>query len=394
MGFVRLAPSCTFKCLEYKLKKKQKTPKNFQSFLFISTQARFVGKSPLLLVSLETLMPYSPPSQIIARQLDYFNGKHLLLAGELEDTYASELRDIAASISLFTTNLIYAKKMQRFEGIEVQFSECYKKQNKIDMVLFYWPKAKAEAAFLLSMLMSSLGEGTEIVVVGENRSGVKSIEKLFLPYGKITKFDSARRCSFYWGQCEQTSSFVFDDWFTDYPLMIEGKALTIRSLPGVFSQGELDLGSQLLIESLPKQKGTLLDFGCGAGVLGAAILQRYPNVKVTLVDVSALAVFSAKETLRINNLSGLVFASDIYSEISSKFDTIISNPPFHKGINTHYSATETFLEEAPKHLHSQGELFIVANHFLRYPEHIEKAFGHCNLIKKNNKFSIYHAKKQ
>ena len=352
-----------------------------------------MGKSAVLFaVSLEAQMSYSAPSQIVARQLEYFNGKHLLLAGELEDSYASELLNIAASVSVFTTNLVYAKKMQNVENIEVQFSECYKKQDKIDMVLFYWPKAKAEAAFLLSMLMSSLGEGTEIVVVGENRSGVKSIEKLFLPYGKVTKYNSARRCSFYWGQCEQTTPFVLDDWFTDYPLIIEGQALTIRSLPGVFSQGELDLGSQLLIDSLPEQQGEILDFGCGAGVLGAAILQRFPNVKATFVDVSALAVFSAKETLRINNLTGVVFASDIYSEIASKFDTIISNPPFHKGINTYYSATETFLEETPKHLHSQGELFIVANHFLRYPEHIEKAFGHCNQIKKNNKFSIYHAK--
>ena len=54
--------------------------------------------------------------------------------------------------------------------------------------------------------MAKLGKDTEIVVVGENRSGVKSIEKMFKPYGNVVKYDSARRCSFYWGQCRASSS--------------------------------------------------------------------------------------------------------------------------------------------------------------------------------------------
>ncbi len=112
------------------------------------------------------------------------------------------------------------------------------------MVLLYWPKAKAEAEFLLSMLMAALGQSTEIVVVGENRSGVKSIEKMFASYGRVTKFDSARRCSFYWGQCDNTPApFTLEDWFKSYPLNVGEQSLTIRSLPGVFSHGELDAGT-------------------------------------------------------------------------------------------------------------------------------------------------------
>lgn len=339
-------------------------------------------------------MSYSAPSQVVARQLEYFNNKHVLLAGELEDTFATELQDIAASVSIFTTNLTYANQMQRFDDLCVQFSACYQKKPHVDMVLLYWPKAKAEATFLLSMLMGILGKGTEIVVVGENRSGVRSIEKLFAPYGKVVKFDSARRCSFYWGQCVETPApFIFENWFTDYPVIIGDQTLTVRSLPGVFSQGELDGGTHLLLESLPELKGEILDFGCGAGVIGASMLQRFENVKITMVDISALAVASAKETLRINNLQGEVFASDIYSKITSKFDTILSNPPFHKGLKTHYNATETFLKQAPEYLLPRGQLLVVANHFLPYPPHIESAFGQCELINKNNKFAVYHAKK-
>ncbi len=35
------------------------------------------------------------------------------------------------------------------------------------------------------MLMAKLGINTEIVVVGENRSGIKSIEKMFKEYGPV-----------------------------------------------------------------------------------------------------------------------------------------------------------------------------------------------------------------
>lgn len=110
-----------------------------------------------------------------------------------------------------------------------------------------------------------------------------------------------------------------------------------------------------------------------------------------MVDISALAVESAKETLRFNNLDGTVLASDVYSDIDGHYDNVISNPPFHAGLKTHYAATETFLELAPKHLSKNGQLMIVANSFLRYPAFIESAFGHCNTPAKNNKFAIYHA---
>ncbi|PKF51941.1 16S rRNA (guanine(1207)-N(2))-methyltransferase RsmC [Enterovibrio nigricans] len=337
-------------------------------------------------------MSYSTPSQVVERQLEYFDGKHVLLAGELEDTFATQLLSTAASVSIFTTNLAYANQMKRFDNLNVQFGASYQAQPNVDMVLLYWPKAKAEAEFLLAMLMAALGKDTEIVVVGENRSGVKSIEKMFPPYGRVTKFDSARRCSFYWGQCINTPApFNIDDWYKSYPLDIHGQTLTVRSLPGVFSHGEFDAGSQLLLNTLPALKGAVLDFGCGAGVIGSAIKLLNPNAHITMVDISALAVESAKETLRFNNLDGTVLASDVYSDIDGHYDNVISNPPFHAGLKTHYAATETFLELAPKHLSKNGQLMIVANSFLRYPAFIESAFGHCNTPAKNNKFAIYHA---
>ncbi|MFV0574353.1 MAG: 16S rRNA (guanine(1207)-N(2))-methyltransferase RsmC [Vibrio sp.] len=337
---------------------------------------------------------YTAPSQIAQRQLEYFNGKHVLIAGEAEDLFCLELAKHCESVSVFTTHYGYFKQFEKYDQVSAYFGAELTEETQADMLLLYWPKAKAEAEYLLAMLMDKLGENTEICVVGENRSGVKSIEKMFAQYGIVRKYDSARRCSFYWGQANtKAKPFNLNDWYKTYSLTVGEDTLTIKSLPGVFSHGEFDKGSELLLDTLPALSGKVLDFGCGAGVLGCVMAKRNPSIEIDMVDISALAVESSKETLKANNLTGKVFASDIYSDIDAKYDYLISNPPFHSGLDTEYSAAETLLSQAPKHMKHQAKMIIVANNFLKYPPIINQAFGHCDVLNKNNKFTIYQAQK-
>ncbi|MCG9583858.1 16S rRNA (guanine(1207)-N(2))-methyltransferase RsmC [Vibrio tubiashii] len=337
---------------------------------------------------------YIAPSQIAERQFAYFEGKHVLVAGEAEDLFPVELTKHCHSVTVFTTNYGYHRQLSAYSQVTSVFGAEFNQQTQADMVLLYWPKAKAEAEYLLAMLMAKLGKDTEIVVVGENRSGVKSIEKMFKPYGLITKYDSARRCSFYWGQCTQTPApFELQAWFKTYQVEYQQTSLTIKSLPGVFSHGEFDIGSKLLLDTLPDLSGKVLDFGCGAGVIGSVMALLNSNIELEMCDISALAVASSKATLEANGLTGKVFASDIYSDTSNDYNFIISNPPFHAGLDTSYSATETLLAEGPKQSANQGHLYIVANSFLKYPPIIEQAYGNCETLNKTNKFAIYHAKK-
>ncbi|MDF2154989.1 16S rRNA (guanine(1207)-N(2))-methyltransferase RsmC [Vibrio sp. CAU 1672] len=337
---------------------------------------------------------YIAPSQIAQRQLDYFNGKHVLVAGEVEDLFPVELVNHCQSVEVFTSNYSYYRQICHFDQIKSHFGSQFDAETQADMVLLYWPKAKAEAEYLLAMLMAKLGPDTEIVVVGENRSGVKSIEKLFQAYGPINKYDSARRCSFYWGTClNQPEPFTQEAWFKSYTVKAGTHSLTVKSLPGVFSHGEFDLGSRLLLETLPALHGKVLDFGCGAGVLGAFMAMTNPGIDIEMCDINAYAITSSQATLAANGLQGQVFASDIYSDTASDYRFIISNPPFHSGLDTSYNAAETLLGQAPNHLVKGGELVIVANSFLKYPPIIEQSFNNCETLNKTNKFSIYYAKK-
>lgn len=340
------------------------------------------------------MQPYTAPSEIALRQLDYFADKHVLVAGEVEDLFPLQLREHCASVAVFTTHYGYFSQLEQHAAIDCYFGEQLTDEVKADLILLYWPKAKQEAEYLLAMLLAKLGTSTEIIVVGENRSGVKSIEKMFAAYGPIHKYDSARRCSFYWGQCVNTpAAFKLDQWFKSYTVHYQGHELTIRSLPGVFSHGEFDLGSRLLLDTLPALSGKVIDVGCGAGVLGCVMATLNPAIELEMTDISALAIRSSQETLRANQLHGKVYPSDMLSNAGSDYQAIVTNPPFHSGLQTSYGATEQLLAHSVNHLANQGSLWVVANSFLKYPPIIEQAFGQCDIAAKTSKFTIYHAKK-
>eukprot|EP01001_Neometanema_parovale_P001678 NODE_1197_length_1839_cov_73.487179_g1135_i0.p2 GENE.NODE_1197_length_1839_cov_73.487179_g1135_i0~~NODE_1197_length_1839_cov_73.487179_g1135_i0.p2 ORF type:complete len:174 (+),score=0.53 NODE_1197_length_1839_cov_73.487179_g1135_i0:1314-1835(+) len=164
---------------------------------------------------------YIAPSQIAQRQLEYFNGKHVLVAGEVEDLFPLELTKHCESVEVFTSNYSFYRQIRTHNKVKSHFGSEFNTETQADMVLLYWPKAKAEAEYLLAMLMAKLGVNTEIVVVGENRSGVKSIEKMFKEYGPVNKYDSARRCSFYWGTClNEPKPFNQADWFKTYTVTL------------------------------------------------------------------------------------------------------------------------------------------------------------------------------
>ena len=162
------------------------------------------------------------------------------------------------------------------------------------------------------------------------------------------------------------------------------------SIPGVFNHGGLDAGTKMLLENVTIIKqGSVLDFGCGAGLIATFLGLQNPALNFTCSDVSALAIYATTQTLKLNNINGKAVLSDGLTRISDKFDLIISNPPFHTGIATDYTVAEAFLSNAKQHLTKSGKLTIVANSFLKYPPILEAQFGCYQTTFKNNKFAVY-----
>lgn len=338
--------------------------------------------------------PISAVSQMLERNQALFVGKRLLVCGALEDDYPRQLASLAQTLTVFTTDYCYYRSQQAALGEAILFDHQLGGTPRFDALLLLMPKAKAEAQYLLAMMTPLLEAGADLFLAGENRGGINGADKLLAPYGeKPVKRDSARRCSLYHGELSKpVTPFDLDSWFGRYQCKAGDTELTVLALPGVFSAAELDLGTQMLLAAVPPMKGDLLDFGCGAGVIGSVLAKRNPELQVNMVDISALALESSRRTLAINGLQGKVTASDVYSDVSTRFQHIVSNPPFHAGLKTFYAATEQFLAKAPEFLLPNGSLTIVANAFLRYQPILETHFKRTEVISSDAKFKVYLSK--
>ncbi|EAA3836335.1 16S rRNA (guanine(1207)-N(2))-methyltransferase RsmC [Salmonella enterica subsp. houtenae] len=329
---------------------------------------------------------FTPASEVLLRHSDDFEQSRILFAGDLQDDLPARFE--CAASRAHTQQFHHWQALSRQMGDNVRFSLVAQASDiaDCDTLIYYWPKNKPEAQFQLMNILSLMPSGVDVFVVGENRSGVRSAEQMLADYAPLNKVDSARRCGLYHGRLEKQPQFSLESWWAEYS--IDG--LTIKTLPGVFSRDGLDAGSQLLLSTLtPHTKGKVLDVGCGAGVLSAALASHSPKVRLTLCDVSAPAVEASRATLAANGLDGEVFASNVFSEVKGRFDMIISNPPFHDGMQTSLDAAQTLIRGAVRHLNSGGELRIVANAFLPYPKILDETFGFHDVIAQTGRFKVY-----
>ena len=325
-------------------------------------------------------------SEVLERHLDFLTGKSLLLTGAVNDEFLSDLRRQGFNARAWSWYFDYTNRENQKQQSAVDFSLEFQRQ--ADLILFYWTKNKQECHFQLMQMLAKSPVGQEILIVGENRSGVRSAENMLADFGDIHKIDSARRCSLYHFQLKNPPHFELNSFWKSYQ-SLQLADVTVYALPGVFSAAELDGGTALLLSTLKNVSGDVLDIGCGAGVIGSYIQKHHPKTKLVMTDIHAMALESARRTLQENQLQGTVLASDVFSHVEGKFDLIISNPPFHDGIDTAYTAVNELIKQAKWHLKSGGELRIVANAFLPYADWLDQHFGGHEVLAKNNKFKVY-----
>ena len=136
-----------------------------------------------------------------------------------------------------------------------------------------------------------------------------------------------------------------------------GISLEFRTDAGVFSRGELDTGTRVLLEALPAQMGgEILDLGCGWGAIGIAVAKAWPEARVTLADVNLRALDLSRENAEKNRADVICAESDGFSALAGKtFDAVITNPPIRAGKQVIYR----MFADAADHLAPGGALYLV-----------------------------------
>ncbi len=115
---------------------------------------------------------------------------------------------------------------------------------------------------------------------------------------------------------------------------------TFKTTSGVFSSEKIDLGTKTFIENMliPETESLLLDLGCGYGPIGIVLARESPKSTVYLVDINKLAIWAAKENIKVNivDYKKRVFAEagdyfEPFKKKNLKFDGIYTNPPVRLG---------------------------------------------------------------
>ena len=85
---------------------------------------------------------------------------------------------------------------------------------------------------------------------------------------------------------------------------------------------------ELILAENPNGNLKVLDIGTGSGAIALSLAKNRADWSVTAADISQDALDLASENAKSLDLEITFIKSDCFSEISAKYDIIVSNPPY------------------------------------------------------------------
>lgn len=263
------------------------------------------------------------------------------------------------------------------------------------------PPDKLGVQLAVAEVFRALMIGGRVVLAGANDEGAKPAARLLEQvFGQVrldAQHSGCRMLSAVKQHLAPADDTVFAlPWldaerFHEFPVTTGGTTFTLATRPGVFSWEHLDEAAGILADLMRIDDGdTVLDLGCGAGVLGVVAARQTPSGRVLLLDADADAVRCARRTVALAGCANVeVVASDVTAGAGARrFDVVVSNPPFHLGKGTELAIPRAFIEQAYDRLVPGGRLYLVANRTLPYERLIAECFGEVRTAHDGRRFKV------
>ena len=258
------------------------------------------------------------------------------------------------------------------------------------------PRSREALELALHLIGARLAEGAPVLVYGHNDEGIKGaarrIEEIF---GSVEVVDTRKHCRVLLARRPATPPAPFrgqlSDWRRVEPFALEDGPIDMVVYPGIFAHGGLDEGTAMLLAALPDPPAGahVLDFGCGSGIIGAALLRRVPDLRVQCLDFDQVAVQAARE----NVPTGLHRCGASWSALPaySRYDRIVSNPPIHLGRGSDYGVLKRLVEGAGIRLLDCGELWIVVQLQVPVQKVLQNEYAELSCEAESTRFRVWRA---
>ena len=149
--------------------------------------------------------------------------------------------------------------------------------------------------------------------------------------------------------------------------------ITITNFEGVYEPAE---DSELMVNHLPEITGSVLEVGCGTGIISVHLASK--GAQVTAVDLNPKAVEATRFNSTNNGVKIEVLEGDRFAPVEGRrFGTIVCNPPYLPPSDRRYknpnlalaveggpTGTEfilRFLSDAPDHLEKTGSIYLITS---------------------------------
>ena len=265
--------------------------------------------------------------------------------------------------------------------------------SQFDLILLKVPKSLAMLEDQLIRLKPCMHENTRLIAGGMVKAIHTSTLKLFEKYiGPTTTSLARKKARLIFPQIDHSLKAQPNPYPSRYQL--ENTDLSISNHAGVFSRESLDIGTRFFLQHLPDLNAAskVVDLGCGNGVVGLMCARQNPDIEVTFVDESFMAVQSARENFTQafgeQHKATFITTDCLQGLPKNHFDCILNNPPFHQQNAVGDFIAKQMFKESKQVLKTGGTLYVIGNRHLGYHLILKKLFGNCTTVASNRKFII------
>jgi len=270
------------------------------------------------------------------------------------------------------------------------------------VVLIKLPKSLAMLEDQLHRIRPLLDSQTTIIATAKTKNIHNSTLELFEKIIGPTKSSLAKKKSrLIFSEFDAGLNVAENPYPKSYalPYKLDDVDIDVTNHAAVFSQERLDLGARFFIENIPvdEKYQTIVDLGCGNGVLGLMAAIKNSAAKIIFTDESYMAVESS-----ISNFLSVFedtreaefLQTDCLQDVEdNSVSLILCNPPFHQNNAINDDVAWQMFSESKTALENKGELWVVGNRHLAYHAKLKKLFGNAEVVASNKKFVIVKALK-